>query len=286
MITEKDLYCVGMWPGKARFPGKDYAIKAVDLMHKAHDKYLKMYKNNNFEIIFSNGEDLVLKILDKNVGHLLGVDNKNLARDVMKSTVSNVLGLKSIENNDSYSYMCLTRILERAEDVIKNDANHYAYKILNYYRIMIKCSVFLNMPTFKEFNYGCINSKEGYLNSNTYEVCSATKFLFANSDEQLAPYFLYGIRYDREENFWVPVTALFPLSLEPYLRKQELILPIKSVIDMGYCEIPFEATSKDKLKLLHLYKDILEGYDTRTSIDFSYDYENMLKEKAKTLSLK
>lgn len=68
-------------------------------------------------------------------------------------------------------------------------------KLLNYYRIVIKCAIFDKLSDFGKFNFGVINfDKNTYINNSKRNINSnSEKYLYVQSNEGVAPYFMMGI---------------------------------------------------------------------------------------------
>ena len=58
MLTTKELQYVNSWANKVPMPGYDYSIKILKEMKKCLDIYHNQYKDKDFCIIFSNGEEM------------------------------------------------------------------------------------------------------------------------------------------------------------------------------------------------------------------------------------
>ena len=84
--------------------------------------------------ILSNGEQILFEILSMNLSHMLGIDYKSLSSDYMLSFREEVLNI----SGNARSFDLLEAIIKNINDVLKYDYDNNG-KILNYYRIMIKC---------------------------------------------------------------------------------------------------------------------------------------------------
>ena len=202
MISRSELYNVSKFAEDVAFPGKDYAIKTMDNLIDAFNMYVEIFRNTEFNLGFSNGKNIRYKILDKNLSHLLGINIKNLLSESMRYTLENVLGITSCDGRSSFEI--LRRILERADEVIKNDSNEKNYKILNYYRVMLKSLIFLGLPFFDTFDFGCINfNKDAFDYNNMYNFSpESTMYLFTMKN-----YFLH-----KHSMFYLLILVLGPLK--------------------------------------------------------------------------
>lgn len=278
MISKRELQFVNQYAKAVPFPGCNYAISCIEELIKAYEIYLKQYKNKGYSFIFSNGEEINFEILSKNLSHLLGVDYKSIMSEPMAETSEKVLDLSTLENKTTFGV--LERIIERAEEVIKNDSNPNNYKILNYYRIMIKASAFSKLTNFEKINFGCID-----FDKQTYEEIigqpfnpQSTKYFFTTSNEAVTPYFMMGITKDNYSNLYVPETIMAPENFEAFFKNQTLLLPIQLLVNDNFEFNKIKVTNDEKLKLLNMYKYIISAYKTNSFIDIYNDYENTLRE--------
>lgn len=278
MISNKELQYVASYARETPYPGDEYAYMVMEKLIEAFELFKKSYMNQSHNLIFSNGEEIEFRILCKNIAHLLGIDTKGINRDVMGSTRQDVLGLSNIECSSAFEI--LRRIIDRAEDVIKNDRNPYNQKILNYYKVMIKCAIFNKLSDFSNFNFGCINfDKHIYFREfNSDFSPRSSKFLFTESNEALIPYFMMGILYDETERVYVPETLLAPDDFPKFFVGQELVLPIQILKDDSRTLSKIEAKAEDKINLLNMYKYIINSYRTGSFINIFNDYETTLRE--------
>ena len=175
MITKKELSFVSNWATKAPYPGLKYAEQSVEKLIHAVEDYDKYYSNKEYDLILSNGEQILFEILNMNLCHMLGVDFKNLISERYDIFREEILGL----TGSIQSYVLLKTIIEKIDDVLKYDYDNSG-KILNYYRIMIKCSIFEKLSDFSRFNFGVINfDKDIYQkNSGSHFNGKSEKFLY------------------------------------------------------------------------------------------------------------
>lgn len=279
MISKKELAYVGNYARRAPFPGREYAIEVLNELNKSYEEYKKKYMNKNYSLIFSNGEEIEFEISSKNLAHLLGIDFKNLSSEYMENTCKNVLGLKPTDKKDSYSV--LTRIIERSDEVLKNDSSPENNRILNYYKVMIKCISFSKLTEFDKFNYGCINFENSIYKEQTSNETSLSsdKLLFTPSNEAITPYFMMGINKSEENGVYYPETIIAPLNYSDFFKKQTLLLPIQILISDENELAKIVATPEEKIALLNMYKTIITENNTGSHIDIFNDYQNILRER-------
>ena len=285
MVSRKELEYVNLYARFVPFPGKNYAITTMEMLTKAYETYKKNYQNKSYSFIFSNGEEVSFQILEKNLSHLFGIDYRNLTSDVMRNATSSILGFDTFQTGGSDEL--LKRIIDRADEIIKNDSNPNNYRILNYYRILIKCSAFSKLSTFEHFNFGCLNfDKSLYIKPDGGDFKPASsKFFFVPSNEALTPYFMMGILPNNGTDIYIPETIFAADDFGGMINNQTLLVPIQILINDNYELNKIVATPKEKLDILNLYKSIISTYRTSTFIDIFNDYENTLRE-SKELKLK
>ncbi len=285
MVSKKELEYVNQYARAVPFPGANYAYEAIETLIKAYKTYEENYQGKSYNFIFSNGEEIDFQILEKNLAHLFGIDYKNLTSEAMQYTTENILDFRAYQTGGAEEL--LKRIIDRADDVIKNDSNPNNYRILNYYRILIKCSAFSKLSTFEKFNFGCINfDKFEYENVNqTIFGPQSTKFFFVPSNEAITPYFMMGIKEASPNGIYIPETIFASEAINKMINCQTFLLPIQILINDNFNFSKIKATPKEKLDLLNLYKSLIGMYQTNTFIDIYNDYENTLREN-KELQLK
>lgn len=276
MISKKELQYVSSYASAVPFPGKNYAINVMEYLKKCLEIYKEVYADKTFSFIFSNGEEIDFSLLNRNLCHLLGVNFKSLTSDDAKETMEEVLGFKKDERKTSYEV--LSRIIDRADDVINNDADFKKYKIMNYYKSLAKSEMFLSLSAFDKFNFGCINFDKSTFAENAQSnfTPASTKFLFTQSNEAVTPYFMMGLKYDEGCCMYVPETLIAPDNYAKFFLNQELVLPTQILIDNMKNLNKISATNEEKLALLNLYKFIINTYKTNSRINIFSDYESIL----------
>ena len=277
MITNTELKYVGLNPREVPFPDMDYARNAIDKLKTAYSIYKEKYYKKHYDIILSNGEEIEFKIGPSNLCHLLGIDYPNILNDYMSVTRDIILDFGLYDTFNSYEL--LKRIIEKEEDVINNDSACQNTRILNYYKVLVKCSAFEKLSNFISFNFGCIN-----FDKITFEEIigkdfkpNSTKFFFVPTDDTLVPYILFGLVYNENSSCYAPETIFITPDFYKLFINQELLLPVDIVVHDNVDLYKLTATSSDKLYLLRMYKSILEYYQTNSFINIYNDYETVLK---------
>lgn len=280
MITKKELGFVTAWAKKTPYPGLNYAEKAVEKLINAVSDYDKYYANKEYDLILSNGEQILFEILNMNLCHMLGIDFKNLVSEHNTSFREEVLGITGM----TQSYACLKAIIENIDEVLKYDYDNGG-RILNYYRIMIKSSIFEKLSDFSRFNFGVIN-----FDKNVYQETSGShftgkskKFLYVQSNEVVAPYFMMGILpsgdpKDAEYNpdKYAVETLIAPTNDKDFFANQEVVIPTQILVNTEDNMSKIEATPDEKIALLNQYKSIIKNHGLRNKLNIYGDYEAML----------
>ena len=112
------------------------------------------------------------------------------------TTQSFVKALEGVRDSGVLEDPLLSDIKEMIQMAYEDEGKR---KILNYYRIRVKCAIFDKMLDLSKFNFGCINfDKEKFLEENGFEVSwTSTKLLYSLSNEAVCPYFMVGIKQEK-----------------------------------------------------------------------------------------
>lgn len=180
----------------------------------------------------------------------------------MEFTKNKVLG-DDVKN----SFDILKTIIDRGDEVIENDSDTANFKLLNYYKIMIKCAIFSNLSNFNCFNFGCINfNKQAYCSLKDENIKfspQSSVFLVTETSEVNIPYGMIGLKYDNANFTFVPETLFAPINFPDFFTNQEIL--------------KLSATNEEKLYILKMYKYIIGTFNTNSIINLCVDYENMLQ---------
>ena len=278
MITSKELKYVDIWPSKIPMPGVEYSIEVLKNIKDCLETWKEKYKDKEYNIICSSGEELNFKIFDYNLCHMFGIDYKNIRNEFFSKYRRNIL---SLSNESFTSFELLNAILDNFEKVaeLDNDVENRV-KIINYYKSAIKCEIFNKLSDFEHFNYGILN------------VESLQKLFFVPSNESICPYFVMGLKMpieykDNIENqFYTVSTLLAPSSPKDLFENKEVVIPTQMLISDNYNLKKISATAEEKIRLLTMYKNIVNKYKIPFNLNTFGDYEAMLNEIANQLILK
>lgn len=295
MITSKELQYVNSWAQKTPMPGVEYSAKVMKEMKTCYELFNKLYKNKEYNFIFSNGEEIGFEILSKNLCHMLGVDYKNIKSEYFGEYRKRVFGT---ENSDFTSYELVELLLENGDKIIENDNDiSVREKVINYYKSGIKCQIFKKLSDFDKFNFAAINYNPG---DEKYDY-ENQKLLFVPSNEAVCPYFMIGIATDKEvvnqetveeeksssqyeQEFTISkyhVNTLFaPINPKNFFDNQEVIIPTQILVSDNNILSRLNATPNEKIQLLTMYKNIINTYGLTSNLNIFGDYQAVLKEQS------
>ena len=278
MISKKELGFVGNWAKKTPYPGVEYANEAILKLKQSFEDYRKFHLNKEYDISLSNGEQILFEILSKNLCHMLGVDYKNLSSEYFDDFRDTILGV----SGTIQSYSLLEKLIEKMDDVLEYDYKNGGI-IFNYYRIMIKCSIFETLSDFSRFNFGVINFNkqlyDGIFNGNT------EKFLYVQSNEAVCPYFMMGILPDNKSSSfdvkYAVETLIAPSTHRDFFKDQEVVIPTQIITTTSEQMIKKEADPNEKLALINQYNAIVSELSIPNKLNIFGDYQAMLVEDSK-----
>lgn len=286
MITLKELKYVSTLASNVPYPGISYAELAVEKLLDSVEMYEKFYQDRQYDLILSNGEQLEFEIASKNLCHMLGIEFKNLTNDYFTEFRRDVLGLDNIPK----SYELLKAIINNIDKVLKYDLEHsyYACKILNYYRIMVKCAIFEKLSDFSRFDFGVINFNKDVYHETTGRTYSgnAEKFLYVQSNEYICPYFMMGIlktdtkdtmeEIAEHKGLYAVETLFAPNGIKGFFENQNVCIPTQIIYTTSNEMIKKEASPSNKIALLNQYKAIVNEYGIANNMEIYADYLAML----------
>ena len=265
MLTRKEIdYMLKHYPP---YPGRDYAKMTLEKLQKNIELFERCYRGKEHEILFSDGVPLKFEIEDRYIAHMAGLDSKKLRKtdlDIPGGTYQLVKKIISDHNET----------IRINEDAISNNET-----LLNYYKIKVRSDIFQKFSNIYELNFGCIRyDKDSVENGNTKSLKSSN-FLFMESDELNAQYYMMGIATDEEKNVNY-IETLFPDTYpESMFNNQTVVIPTHMTVsnDEDYYRY-FEANDRSKLELLKKYREQLREY--KVNYDVMADYEATLSKGA------
>ncbi len=287
MITLKELNYVNTYAHKTPYPGVKYAEDAAQKLISSVKEYDEHYKDKEYDIILSDGSQFTLDIFPKNLCHMLGVDYKNLSSDFFAPFREDILDLYNIPR----SYDFLKLLIENIDKVLAYDYDNRGL-VFNYYRMMVKCSIFEKLSDFSRFNFGVINfDKNTFINKTGLNRSSnAEKLLYVQSNEQNCPYFMMGILKEKnpetmEQVGTYAVETLFaPTDTQNFFDGQKAAIPTQILIISDIMQ-KLEATASEKLALINQYNSIVNQYGLENQMNIYGDYLATLSKEDSELTL-
>ena len=282
MITRFEFGQINDWPNKVPYPGNDYCEKTLKKLSDCFKLYQSKYLNRKYTIQFSNNEEVDLEMETKNLAHILGVDHKNLMKDIFRTYRERVLDVDPSETIGSYAL--LQAIINRGSQILDYDRMNKACMGLNYYRIGIKCDIFSKLADLSNFDYGCIN-----FNKDTYNIENpeknftpqSTKLLYIPSDEVIIPYFMMGIRIDENNPDLKYIVETLIACDDPrrFFAGQEVVIPTQILTNYNGILDKKNASAGEKIKLLRDYRSIVAEYNIPDGMNIYGDYFSMLMQQ-------
>ena len=272
MITTKELQYVDLWASKIPMPGEEYSKQVIKELEECYKTYNEKYKNKEYNLIFSNGEEIDFGIMQSNLCHMLGIDYQNIKGEYFNNYRSKILG---ITTTNFSSIDLLEAILEHSDKVIEKDNQlTNKAKILNYYKSQIKCNIFKKLSNFEKFNFAAINYNR---QDNRFDY-DKQKLLFIPSNESVCPYFMMGIKLTDTEEIqkYIVSTLIAPQEPKKYFENQEVIIPTQILVSDNNELRKLNATAEEKIQLLTMYKNIINTYNIPNKLNISGDYESLL----------
>lgn len=267
MITSKELQYVNDWARRIPMPGEEYSKKIMEELKLCVEAYNAKYRDKEYNIIFSNSEEIKFEIMSKNLCHMLGIDFQNIMGQVFNNYRKDVFGVNPETSLTSYDLLSL--ILEHSDKVIEldNDPKN-SLKVINYYKSGIKCAIFNKLSDFDKFNFAVINKDAN------------SKLFFIPSNEAVCPYFVMGTQKDNNtvDNIFYVNTLLAPQEPKMLFENEEVIIPTQILISNEAELNKIIATPEEKIKLLNMYKNIINQYGIPNKINIYGDYESMLND--------
>lgn len=285
MISKKELGYINFWANKVPYPGYEYCETTMNDLEKCLSLFIDEYLDRVYNISFSNNEEIEIKLLSKNICHMLGIDYKNLSSEYFVDFRRDILNIKTATFS---SYDLLNSIIENKDKILENDDHFKNCKSINYYKVAIKCAIFKKLSDLSNFNYGCINfNKEAY-NNECPEIpfsANSTRLLYTPSDEIISPYFIMGLKQETDlekESPYIIETLFAPENAERFFKKQEVIIPTQIITDNSGILLKKQATASEKLKLIKEYYNIISNNSLENNLNIYGDYMSLLMTEAKS----
>ena len=95
MITTKELQYVEAWASKSPMQGEEYSTRVVSEMKECYETYKQKYKNKEYNLIFSNGQEITFEIMESNLCHMLGIEYQNIKGEYFKKYRREILKIQT-----------------------------------------------------------------------------------------------------------------------------------------------------------------------------------------------
>lgn len=291
MISKRELEYVSSWARHVPYPGYEYSKETLLRLKDALIKYNEIYNGTQYNISFSNSEEITLEILPSNIAHMLGISHKEIMGEYKVPFRKEALGMD--ENEKITSYALLNRIIDSMDDVLKYEEK-FGNKNLNFYKLRVKCEIFEKLANMMDFNFGCINLNPNLYNSINIKNLSikSEKILFTQSNEPVSPYFMIGIKPDEPiltdekietietgdslESKYIVETLFAPNKPENYFKEQEVVIPTQILFDKNDILTKTNATPDQKRKIMSMYREIVSIYGFNNRLNIYGDYMDLL----------
>ena len=304
MISRKELEYVSAWANTVPYPGIVYSEEAMEDLEAAVKTYEAEYRGRQYNITFSNGEEIAFELFAKNLPHMLGLDYRRLNSDQFYDYRRDVLEIDPKYKLDAFQ--TLKAVINHKKNVLAYD-NKTQYRVLNYYRFRVKSAIFNRIADLSEFNFGCINFNKDIFNANSEQQCNfgSTKILYVTSNEAVSPYFMLGLKDETFTNKviaenseedeeltsadvtgkkYIVETGLAPIMPKPFFNNQEVVIPTHILYDDNGELFKNSATAQEKIRLLESYRAIISEYNIGNKVNIYGDYMEMLSSSTKRLS--
>lgn len=275
MISKKELEYIDQYASRVPYAGIKYTEETMERLTKQLNNYNNNYNGKEHTIILSNGEEVKFEILDKNIAHLLGLNQEELNSKYNETFREKVLGLDKTEQLTSYQL--LTTIVENKDKIIENEYNYPGKSKLNFYKMRVKSEIFAKFSDFSRFDFGVINFDKTFYTALTgYNFNgSPEKFLYVKSNEAVAPYFLLGAKTAEDGNM-ISTGLYAPQNPADFFDQQNVCIPTQIITETTDTFEKKISTPSDKMKMLNDYKALIHQYNLYYMMDIQSDYEQLL----------
>lgn len=254
------------------YPGDNYSLDAILELENAFYLYENYYRDREYEVTFSNGQNLEFSIPQHNLAHIVGLNYKWL-------TENNIPKELGVSDAPIPSYDLIQAVISNKKDILKLNKESN-YQLINFYRLKVRSEVFSKFSNFNEFNFGCMFFDKEIGKENGYITNMKTdRYLFTESNDPSFEHYMMGIvSGENGENQYIE--SLFPNRLtKEMFANQEIAMPtlISTTTPNEYDKK--EATAYQKLKLIKSFNELEKKYNA----NFSYlnDYCATLAEQAR-----
>ncbi len=294
MLKQVEKY-LSMDPSHIPFIGQENAKNILLNMQNSLALYDKYLKNKNFDLYFSNGQEMSFCIMERCLAHLFGIDTKYILsepgtnkfkHDILElgnETIDSLTLIESLLNN-------MDRVVEYESNFL-NDSTSNMKRALNFYKMDVKLKFFDQISHIKDMEFGCINIKsndKNHIKTGSYndknEKSTCKYFYFPSHDNNL-PYYIMRILQTIDENksTYIPISLLYPADYFKYFNSQEIIIPTKMAISEEDIYTIIKNSDEGKLKMIEDYnKLLLNSKIFDVTMNLYNDYQESLIERIRS----
>lgn len=250
------------------YPGYEYTQKALDELEIALGIYFDYYNNKKYNISLSNGEEISFIIAATSIGHMFGLDT---------AKIKTVLSENGLIDGRIGPMHLLKYIIDNKEEVLKLNEK-IGNSLLNPFRIRVRCEAFRRFSNFSDMDFGCLHYDKDIASLKGYKIqMRAKQFLFTESNDDNAPYYMMGIAYDENTNNAYIETLFADIDSEKMFNNQLITFPLAVTTETVETFTRHESSVERRQLTFRNLSHISQKYNCR--FDYSADYIRMLSDE-------
>jgi hypothetical protein len=250
------------------YPGYEYTYKALEELEVALKIYLEYYFDKKYNISLSNGEEIGFNIAPSSVGHMFGLDT---------TKTKTALSANHVVDGRIGAMQLLKYIVDNKEEIVLLNEK-LGNSILNPFRIRVRCEAFRRFSNFADMDFGCLHYDKDIANAKGYNIqMRAKQFLFTESNDDNAPYYMMGIAYDENTNNAYIETLFADIDSEKMFTNQLITFPLAVTTETVETFSRHESSVERRQLTFKNMSHISLKYNCR--FDYSADYVRMLSDE-------
>ena len=250
------------------YPGYEYTHKALEELEEALAIYLEYYYNKKYNISLSNGEEISFIIAPTSVAHMFGLDTTKIKQALsLNGKIDGRIGIMEL----------LKYVVDNKDEILLlNEQNNNS--ILNSFRIRVRCEAFRRFSNFSDMDFGCLHYDKDIATAKGYNIqMRAKQFLFTESNDDNAPYYMMGIAYDENTNNAYIETLFADIDSEKMFRNQLITFPLAVTTETVETFTRHETSVERRQLTFKNMSYISLKYNCH--FDYSADYVRMLSDE-------